>query len=403
MADSRLRFLSAATWSVIAILGTSAAWSADYPLPAFIPWILALLAGHRWQVPSPSGDRLYLAVGVAAAVPLVVREPTAVVAIFALGAAVSWLFLAWRRVERRSASIDFLSEVVALGALALVWYLVTSLMNQARVGDHVAPLIALAAAGMAWFLVWAMVRAVAGVEREDLSGRYVWLLALEDWPVVVSLLASGALFGTVFPVIGWWALPLAIMPYGFSHLAFVRYHGTRLTYGQTIRSLAGIPEVAGLAPDGHAIRTADLAVTVAKEMGLHPDSVVELEYAALMHDIGRVTLNEPAILKAGYTDEDIARWGAQIIAEAPYLEQVANLVREQHKPFRRPGEERDPDLPLPAKIIKATSAFDQAVYEAGRRPLEALETLHRGAAYEFDPDVVASLRRVLIYRGVVSA
>ena len=174
-----------------------------------------------------------------------------------------------------------------------------------------------------------------------------------------------------------------------------------VTYGQTIRALAQIPEVAGLAPLGHSTRTADLAVAVAQELGLSPGDVVELEYAALMHDVGRITLNEPAILKAGYTEEDIARWGAQIIAEAPYLENVSAMVEQQHRPYRSPGIEFDPDVPVPSKIIKVASAYDQGQVELDLSPVESLERIHQGSAYEFDPTVAASLRRVLVYRGEI--
>ena len=48
------------------------------------------------------------------------------------------------------------------------------------------------------------------------------------------------------------------------------------------------------------------------------------------------------------------------------------------------------------------SAYDQAVHEMGLRPIDALEQLHRGAAYEFDPDVTSSLRRVLEFRGEIT-
>ena len=146
-----------------------------------------------------------------------------------------------------------------------------------------------------------------------------------------------------------------------------------------------------------------LAVSMAREIGLHPNEVTELEYAALMHDVGRITLTEPAILKAGYTDEDIARWGAQIIAEAPYLQEVSQYVRVQHNPYRRPGEAKDPDVPMISKIIKVASAYDQAVHELHLSPLEGLERIHRGSAYDFDPEVSGSLRRVLVQRGVVAA
>ena len=56
-----------------------------------------------------------------------------------------------------------------------------------------------------------------------------------------------------------------------------------------------------------------------------------------------------------------------------------------------------------SKIIKVASAYDQAVHEMHLSPLEGLERIHRGSAYDFDPDVSASLRRVLVQRGVIAA
>jgi HD-GYP domain-containing protein (c-di-GMP phosphodiesterase class II) len=39
----------------------------------------------------------------------------------------------------------------------------------------------------------------------------------------------------------------------------------------------------------------------------------------------------------------------------------------------------------------------------GLSPLEAIETLHRGAAYDYDPEVVGALRRVLERRAAIAA
>ena len=99
---------------------------------------------------------------------------------------------------------------------------------------------------------------------------------------------------------------------------------------------------------------------------------------------------------------DIARWGAQIIAESPYLTHVAELVRAQHQPYRRAGQERDLSVPAASKIIKVASAYDQAEHEMGLRPIDAIEQIHRGSAYDYDPEVAASLRRVLTHRGVLA-
>ena len=101
------------------------------------------------------------------------------------------------------------------------------------------------------------------------------------------------------------------MPYGFAHVAFHRAHRTSRTYRQTIRALSRIPEVSALSPDGHGDRTAELAMDIAVELGISPKDQRDLEYAAQMHDLGRITLNQPSILRMGFTDEDIARWGAR--------------------------------------------------------------------------------------------
>ena len=63
--------------------------------------------------------------------------------------------------------------------------------------------------------------------------------------------------------------------------------------------------------------------------------------------------------------------------------------------------ERNPDVSATSKIIKVVSAYDQAVHELKLLPIDAVEQLHRGSAYEFDPEVTSSLRRVLEFRGEI--
>ncbi|MCZ6738327.1 MAG: HD domain-containing protein [Actinobacteria bacterium] len=263
-------------------------------------------------------------------------------------------------------------------------------------------LIPFVGAVVAWLAVEVLLRAVLILGPRELSRTYLARSILHDVNVFVGLALTGALFGELYPAIGWWALPIAILPYSFAHSAFRRFQQTKATYKQTIRALARIPEVSGLAVDGHADRTTQLATSIAMEMGLGPSQVEDVEYAGLMHDIGRVSLNEPNVVKMGYTDNDIARWSSEIIAESPYLKGVAEDVQHQYEPYRKPGEQEDPGVSIVSRIIKVSAAYDWKVHKDGRSPLEALEGLHAGAAYEFDPDVVASLRRLLEVRGVLT-
>src|SRR5690606_37433260 len=153
-----------------------------------------------------------------------------------------------------------------------------------------------------------------------------------DLNVFISLIATGGLFGLMFNAIGWWALPVALLPYSFAHGAFRRFQETKSTYRQTIRALAQIPEVAGLNLAGHSDRTAELAVAMAKELGLSPEEVEDVEFAALMHDIGHITLNDPMVVAQGWSEEGLARWGAVLIAGAPSRNRAAGSATPRYEP-----------------------------------------------------------------------
>lgn len=410
MAEQRIRLVSLIVWVALAATGTfflvvTAVEASNRlaTMATIIGWSAAIALAHLISVPTPSGASVNLGIGPAVAASVLVTDTAQLAGVYSLGMAAAWVV---RRMSGRfdtKTESEFLSETLSMAAYGLVVTVIFQAVAQGALPATWQAVVAVAGGAVAWFLIRALVAALVGFERTDVSGRYLWLLALEDWSVVISIFSAGVLFGLAYPVMGLWAFPVAIMPYAFSHLAFVRYNSTKITYGQTIRALAQIPEVAGLAPRGHATRTADLAVAISREIGLHPNDVADLEYAALMHDVGRITLSEPAIIKAGYTDDDIARWGAQIIAEAPYLHRVSTIVEHQHEPYRSPGVEMDPHLPMTSKIIKVASAFDAAVHEMRLSPIEALEEIHRGSAYEYDPKVAASLRRVLAHRGVIAS
>lgn len=358
-------------------------------------------------VPALSGNRVYLGIAAAAAVPIAVSDVLVAAAIYAVSLALAWLlYLIFRPIDLTILNSEYLAEVIAIAGFGGTYHIVSSVFRVPGFEfDAVFPqegyvaIVCVIVGGLVYHALRAITRSLVGLERADMSVRYLWLAGLEDWSAITVLILSGTLVGTAYSALGWTAILVAAVPYSFTHTALARYRGTKVTYGQTIQALSQIPEVAGLTPLGHSVRTGHLAADIGREMGLHPEEVEDLEYAGYMHDIGRITLNEPAILRAGFTDLDIARWGSQIIAEAPHLGEVSKIVGDQCLPYRSPGQERDPNVSMTSKIIKVVSAYDQTVHESGMRPIDALEQLHRGSAYEFDPEVTSSLRRVLEFRG----
>lgn len=372
--------------------------------------VVAIIALVVVRVPTRSGIQYSLSLAAVVAALLVLLPPGAeqdprlifwAVIFGAVGLHLTIVVLGGAKASRQF--LVFLRHVLVSIVAVGVYVLAAEILVDVSGIDSGATAVAITIASIVWFVLDVVIAAVEAsvLDAQNLSHRVA--VGLREWPIALSMMASGALFGLArnrIPV-WWWALGVTLIPYMMAHVAFLRAHETRRTYRQTIRALSRIPEVSSYSPQGHGDRTAAFSLAIGQELGMRPNKLEDLEFAAQMHDIGRITLNQASIVRMGFTDEDIARWGSEMIGEVPFLEEVAELVRRQHAPYRRPGQDRDGDLPLGAKIIKAASAYDHATTELGFLALEALEVLHRGAAYDYDPDVVSAIRTVLERRGTV--
>lgn len=391
MPDRLSRSVGVLVWLAGLALGLYLAGTSSRSAVNLAVWVGLVAAADLIRVPSPSGGRISLIGGAGLIGVVLVDTVPDLAAIFSLGLVVSRLLTVLWADESAKGS-DFLRSLAGLGVLVLVqvgdqW--TTDQLNWSGQGQQLTVILV---AGFAWFVADAFVRMLGAFGVGRASIRYVWLLALEDWPIMLSLFASAGLFALSQPIIGWWAIPVAVVPFAISYVSFSLLAGTRQTYGQMIRALSRLPEVAGLSPDGHAASTAMLASTMARGMGMHPEHVTQLEYAALLHDIGRITVEDS---DEEPNSSDLARWGAEIIRQAPYLAEVADHVEHHDAPYRRPGEEDDPAIGIESRIIKVAAAYDKANRTHQMAPVEALEVLHRRTAYDYDPAVVARLRAVL--------
>jgi len=214
--------------------------------------------------------------------------------------------------------------------------------------------------------------------------------------------ATGVLIALAAGIMNYWALPVFCVPLLLTQFSFRRYAAIRATYLQTIRALSRVTEVGGYTESGHARRVSQLSLAVGRELGLSEDELLELEYAALMHDIGQLSLTDPipggaTVVAAPGEQRSIAENGAAVIRQTGVLDNVATIVERQSEPYRRPHQPVDESVPLASRIIKAVNAYDDLVggsLESDRR-YEALERLRLGMAYEYDPRVVDTLSRVI--------
>ncbi len=235
-------------------------------------------------------------------------------------------------------------------------------------------------------------------------------------PLGAAVGASALLIAFAAETMGLAALAVFTAPLLLTQVAFRRYAGIRATYLQTVRALAKVTEIGGYVEPGHSERVSKLAVAVGRELGIHEPELLELEYAALMHDIGQLSLHDPipggaTVLAAPHDQRRIAELGAEVIQQAQLLGSVAEIVRRQNEPYR--GTEvahegygrhavRTPAAgpsgpPLGSRIIKTANAFDDLVGSSldPGRAAAAVEQLRLDTVSEYDPDTVEALSRVV--------
>jgi hypothetical protein len=335
-----------------------------------------------------------------------------VIAVIAIGMTVG--ALPHLAVGRPAGLVTMASRLLAVGCVAFVFRPVA---RSAVLGKHwwlalAVMTVLVAAAWLAEAVIGALIRA------DELRARFG--VALRDelrvqLPLGVAVSASAMLIAFAAEVMGLAAVAVFIAPLLVTQVAYRRYAGIRATYLQTVRALARVTEVGGYVENGHSYRVSRLAVAIGRELGMTEPKLLELEYAALMHDIGQLSLRDPipggaTVLVSPEDQRRIAELGAEVIEKAGVLGQVANIVRRQSEPYslgeppglpwpQAPAQGRaaDPGPPLASRIIKAGNAFDDLVGSSpdSDRAAAALERLRLDTATEYDPRVVEALSKVV--------
>jgi hypothetical protein len=354
------------------------------------------LPGGRESAPIASAGALAYAVIVKVGMVPATQPALQVVAVAAVGMVLGALpHVAAGRPARLT---GIASRLVAVAIVAAAFRPLSRNMSINAPEDWWVALAAMVGLLVAGWLIECLIGAV--ISANALRARFgvaLWDEMRVQLPLGVAVTATAILIAFAADMMGLAALGLFIAPLLVTQLAFRRYAGIRATYLQTVRALARVTEVGGYVEDGHARRVGQLAVAVGRDLGMNEPELLELEYAALMHDIGQLSLRDPipggaTVLASRADQQRIAELGANVIDEAGVLPQVAELVRCQHRPWR--GADDEP--PVGSRIIRAANAFDDLVGSSAEssRSAAALERLRLDTATEYDPVVVEALARV---------
>ncbi len=151
----------------------------------------------------------------------------------------------------------------------------------------------------------------------------------------------------------------------------------------------------------HSLGVTGWAHYIGVTAGLSVDDLAILERAGLLHDIGKIGVPEPVLLKPGsLTDAefDLIREhpgaGARILEAIPFLEPVVPVVRYHHERWDGSGYPdglRGEAIPYLARILAVADAFDAMTtdrpYRKAMNAEEARCEIGACAGTQFDPDI----------------
>jgi len=313
------------------------------------------------------------------------------------------------------------TQVVAVGFSAMLYAALEHFLfpkNGVRLGEHPGRLacLFLPLCSFAAFTANMLLIATLISSNEKKRWDIIWHNNFR-WQIPSAILMSplGLLTALLYNEKWWLGIGFVVVPMYALRLGILTNERRMAAYRQGVDLLGRIMQEAHPYTHGHLHRVARWARKIAEEMHLPPASMQYIEDAAILHDIGKVAVDDRVLNKVGkLTDEDwsmIRRHpvtGSDLVIKMSVMGSVGHWIRHHHeRPDGNgyPDGLREEEIPIESCIISAVDAFDAMVggpakedQRPYRQPMTqeaAIAELCRHAGTQFHVEVVEVFTAIL--------
>ena len=180
-------------------------------------------------------------------------------------------------------------------------------------------------------------------------------------------------------------------------------------YDATIEGWSRAMDLRDKETEGHTLRVTDLAVKLARNMGINEGELLFIRRGALLHDIGKLGVPDSILHKpSSLTDEEweIMRQHPQLAYDMlypiEYLRPALDVPYCHHEKFDGTGYPRKlkgEQIPLSARIFAIVDVWDAVTSDRPYRPAwdnqKAMNYINEQSGKHFDPKVVEGFNKLM--------
>lgn len=213
----------------------------------------------------------------------------------------------------------------------------------------------------------------------------------------------------VYAYVGYVGIALFFLPLLVARYSFKLFVDTKRMHLELLRALTAAVDAKDPYTRGHSARVAALALEIADRLHLSGRQKEIIEYAAILHDVGKIGIADAILSKPGRLNPEEYRIvqehpliGYRIVKDVDFLRQVAEVILSHHERCNGKGYPHGKckeEIPLEARIVAVADVFDALTSERPYRRAytveEALAIMENEEEGHFDPEILSVLKGIV--------